>query len=79
VRIDNDRYQSLQAKIFSRAAAAAAPATECGSKVYARKVPADDELCAIDFLNDSEERSRSPVEKFAEEVVEVRERNSPGH
>ncbi len=36
-------------------------------------------FCSIDFLNDSEERSRSPVGKFAEEAVAVRECNPPGH
>jgi len=31
------------------------------------------------FWNDSEERSRSPVGKFAEEAVAVRKRNPPRH
>jgi len=32
-------------------------------------VPADDELSAIEFLNDSEERSRSPVWKCAKDTI----------
>jgi hypothetical protein len=32
-------------------------------------VPADDELSAIEFLNESEERSRSPVWKFAKDAI----------
>jgi hypothetical protein len=32
-------------------------------------VPSDDELSAIKFLNDSEERGRSPVAKFAKDAV----------
>ena len=32
-------------------------------------VPADDELSAIKFLNESEERSRSPVWKFAKDAI----------
>ncbi len=37
--------------------------------MYSRKVPSDDELSAIQFQNDSEERSRSPVGKFAKDAV----------
>jgi hypothetical protein len=37
--------------------------------VYPRKVPSDDELSAIQFLNESEERGRSPVGRFAKDTV----------
>jgi hypothetical protein len=37
--------------------------------VYPRKVPSDDELSAIQFLNESEERGRSLVGGFAKDAV----------
>jgi hypothetical protein len=40
-------------------------APRCRSK----SVPADDELSGIEFLNESEERSRSPVWKFAKDAI----------
>jgi hypothetical protein len=39
------------------------------ANVYAREVPSDDDLSAIQFLNENEERSRSPIWKFAKDAI----------
>jgi len=37
--------------------------------VYAQGVPSDDELSAIEFLNENEERSRPLVSKLARDAI----------
>jgi hypothetical protein len=40
-------------------------------RVYAHRVPSDDELSQIQFLNESEERTRSPVSQYSKEVISL--------